>query len=136
MNCTHAKNLTIYLANFLMLYTHIVLQLSSASIDLYHTIDLPIVSPVVILTSTRTKFPEADQFSRKFWSGGTNFPPKILVHGTKIPVTIPPKVSASHYTPTFTATIEHSLLHSSIIGAGTGPAGPAMAGPFSAEVKT
>ena len=78
-----------------MLYTHIVLQLSSASSDLYHTIYLPIVSPVVILTSTRTKFPEVDQFSRKFWSRGTNFSPKILVRGTKIfrtkiPVTDPP----------------------------------------------
>ena len=78
-----------------MLYTHIVLQLSSASSDLYHTIYLPIVSPVVILTSTRTKFPEVDQFSRKFWSRGTNFSSKILVRGTKIfrtkiPVTDPP----------------------------------------------
>ena len=50
------------------MYTHIiVLQLSPASNDLYHTIDLPIVSPVVFLPQP------GPNFQRR-----TNFPPKIF----------------------------------------------------------
>ena len=54
-----------------------MLQLSQASNDLCHTIDLPIVSPVVFLAQPGPNFREETNFPENFGrggGGGTNLP--------------------------------------------------------------